>query len=73
MIPTSKEKLIDRMITKILTTNMKLHQPFVRKESESNILETTSRDVDFNELKTLVCTVIWKTAQKEELETLKGF
>lgn len=52
---------------------MKLHQPFVRKESESNILETTSRDVDFNELKTLVCKVIWKTAQKEELETLKGF
>lgn len=50
MIPTSKEKLDDRMMTKIQIPNKKLHQPFGRKQSESNILETTSKDVDFNKL-----------------------
>lgn len=66
MTPTSKEKLLDRMMTNIQITNKKLHQHFVRKESESNIPETTSRAGDFNELKTLVCKVLWKTAQKDE-------
>lgn len=51
MIPTNKEKLVDRMMTKIQIPNKKIHQPFGRKQSESNILETTSKDVDFNKLK----------------------
>lgn len=40
------------MMTKIQITNKKFTQPFVREESEFNMLETTSRDADFNELKT---------------------
>lgn len=72
MIPTNKEKLIDRMMTKIQITNKKLHQPFGRKQSESNILETTSKDVDFNKLKKPGMNSLMKTVQNEELETLKG-
>lgn len=62
MIPTSTEELVDRMMTEVQITNEKLHQPFGRKQGESNVLETPSRDVDFNELK-LVCRTLWKAVQ----------
>lgn len=67
MIPTSTEELVDRMMTEVQITNEKLHQPFGRKQGESNILETTSRDVDFNKLK-LVCKTLWKAVQREQLK-----